>query len=586
MGVVYKATDTLLDKIVALKVLTKRVSDQAALRFQAEAKAAGKLNHPNIVKILDFGISEEGEPYMVQEFVEGTNLAELLQPNGLEIEHALGLFDQICSGLAHAHDSGIIHRDVKPSNVIVTKTDDQPLAKLTDFGIAKLVEVNQNLTSTGAMVGSPLYMSPEQTRGDAIDARSDIYSFGCLMYETLSGRPPLKGDTSMETARMCLSVVPPALSAVAERSIPSDLDNLVAKCLEKEPSRRYQSINELAEALHSLPEVETESAIADSNRPGGTGINKIAIAIAVVSIIGVGGFYAYSANQPPVADQTIPTEIKDPATVENVTSMMAEIAREHNTDVRENTFQPKNPNEIRIVNVTPDTLNQLADRYPNLHTLELHAGKNFDGRNLKALTSLPHLTYLKLSELPLKDSAIGELASLKQLTRLKFDFITSLDGSGLSVLSQMKLHEISYTYCMLNESVISNIAKTKAEVLSFKGSSGATATSLAPLRNMPSLRILAIENMNLVDSALVPLKGLRLTVFRIGENSRLTPKSFEIIRSMKGLQEVGFNGCPSIPVQDRVRLGKELKLVYNTTLEHLFTRDFDEQKRRELDLHP
>jgi Serine/threonine protein kinase len=167
MGVVYKATDTLLNKVVALKVLTqKKVSDQAVLRFQAEAKAAGKLNHPNIVMILDFGTSEEGEPYMVQEYVEGTNLADLLRPHGLAIEHALGLFDQICDGLARAHESGIIHRDIKPSNVIVTKMDGGPLAKLTDFGIAKLVEADQALTSTGAMVGSPLYMSPEQTRGE------------------------------------------------------------------------------------------------------------------------------------------------------------------------------------------------------------------------------------------------------------------------------------------------------------------------------------------------------------------------------------------------------------------------------------
>lgn len=415
MGVVYQATDTMLDKVVALKALSERVSDQAALRFQAEAKAAGKLNHPNIVKILDFGISDEGEP--------------------------------------------------------------------------------------------------------------------------------------------------------------------------------YKSINELAEALNNLPEVETESAIAESNNPlAGNRINQVAItiAIATVSITLVGGFYAYSANQQPVADQTTTTEQKndDPSGIGIMASMMEEATQQHNIDVPENTFEPKNEYEVRIKNVTPDILNLLPSRYPKLNCLELQAGREFDGRNLKALTALPELRYLKLIELPLKDSAIGELALLKQLDRLKFDLIVSLDGSGLNVLSQMKLREISYSYGMLNKLIVANISKTKAKVLSFKGSTGATAANLAPLRKMSSLRILAIENMNLVDSTLTPLKGLRLNVFRIGGNSRLTTKCFEVIRTIKGVQEVGFNGCALIPMEDRVQLGKELKLVYNTTLEHLFTSEFDKQKRETLELNP
>lgn len=169
MGVVYKATDTLLDKTVALKVLTEKVSGKAALRFQAEAKAAAKLHHKNIVMAIDFGISEDGEPYMVQEYVEGVTLSTLLKPDGLRpIEQALDIFTQLCEGLIRAHKAGIIHRDIKPSNVLVANIDGTLVPKLADFGLAKLIEVDLGLTATGATMGTPLYMSPEQILGQSV----------------------------------------------------------------------------------------------------------------------------------------------------------------------------------------------------------------------------------------------------------------------------------------------------------------------------------------------------------------------------------------------------------------------------------
>lgn len=571
MGVVYKATDTLLDKVVALKVLTERVCDQAAVRFQAEAKAAGKLNHPSIVMILDFGVTEDGEPYMVQEFVEGTTLAELLKPSGLEIEHALALFDQICSGLAKAHESGIIHRDIKPSNVIVSATNDQPLAKLTDFGIAKMLEADQGLTSTGTMIGSPLYMSPEQTRGEQIDARSDIYSLGCLIFETLAGQPPLQGETSIETAQMCLSVKPQPLSAVATEKIPNELDALVAKCLEKEPDKRYQSIAEVAHALEQISDPELEAPL-NSNVFEGNRFGKALTAI-VATVMVLGALYACMVMQAPSTAPTQKSVSRNAAIADGLTAvdMLAEATKGEDIDVPENKVSARNEREVTVMNATPAYLNEIVKAYPELNVLEIKWGQKFDGRNLKVLANLPRLNFIKLVEVPLKDNILDELALLKNLTRIKFDRINTLDGSGLKVLQKMNLTQINVTNSIVNDLIISNIAKTRAKVVTLEGCNGVTADRLKLLRDLRTLNQLTLESTDLSDSTLLPLKGMPLTFISVGDNPKLTIKSFEVLRTM-GAREIALQGCTSIPDDDRIRLGNQLNLRYEKISEHLFAR--------------
>lgn len=204
MGVIYKAWHSSLKKNVAIKIL-HQVNQQTVMRFQREAQAASTLRHDNVIAVLDFGATDEGQPYMVMDFVEGKPLSDLINQRGaLPVDSALNIFKQICSGIGHAHGKGVVHRDLKPSNVMLSDPDKwNPHVHIVDFGIAKVLGPEETeagkLTQTGDVFGSPLYMSPEQCFGKKVDFRSDIYSIGCIMFEVLTGKPPFMGETIMDT---------------------------------------------------------------------------------------------------------------------------------------------------------------------------------------------------------------------------------------------------------------------------------------------------------------------------------------------------------------------------------------------------
>jgi hypothetical protein len=262
MGNVFRAKQLGLSRQVAIKVLKpETVNDDVIRRFDQEAKAASKLSHPNIVGIYDFGVTADGAPYIAMELLEGESLAERIKTCGrLPVSEALAVFIQICGALAHAHAAGIVHRDLKPGNVSLSvDKDGQWTAKLVDFGIAKMMQgegAGQDLTKTGEIIGSPLYMSPEQCRGNELDARSDIYSLGCLMYEALAGRTPFKGENPMQTLLMHLQEQPQPLSSSSESAVNAKLNTVVLACLEKDPINRYQSANELLQDLLRIYEGE------------------------------------------------------------------------------------------------------------------------------------------------------------------------------------------------------------------------------------------------------------------------------------------------------------------------------------------
>lgn len=256
MSIVYKARHKLIDRIVAIKMLHGYLrSDASALeRFKLEARAASSLNHPNIVTVYDYGITAKGEPFFVMDYMEGESLHKRLRRQGkLDYTEALAIFGQIAEGLSAAHKQGIIHRDLKPENIILTEQPGRPhLVKILDFGLAKVRNVH--LTSPGQIYGSPLCMSPEQCKGLEPDNRSDIYSFGCLMYETLCGEPPLVGESVLETMNMQVGVAPISLKTrLKESGIPQELFKLVDSCLEKSPKDRPQNCDEILQALWAIP---------------------------------------------------------------------------------------------------------------------------------------------------------------------------------------------------------------------------------------------------------------------------------------------------------------------------------------------
>ena len=259
MGEVYRARDTRLDRTVAIKVLTADVTRRAHLRarFEREARAISVLNHPNICTLFDVGHQDDID-FLVMECIEGETLAALLGRERLDEQRVVDLGMQIADALAEAHDRSIIHRDIKPQNVIVTPRGQ---VKVLDFGLAKIFEGQKQvdretrtaspLSQDGALVGTGPYMSPEQVRGEPLDPRSDAFSFGALLYEMVCGRPPFGAVTLPETLSAILTAEPPPLARFAP-DISGELQRIVRKCLEKDRTRRYQSLRDVALDLETL----------------------------------------------------------------------------------------------------------------------------------------------------------------------------------------------------------------------------------------------------------------------------------------------------------------------------------------------
>lgn len=263
MATVFGGTDRLLGRRVAIKVLSPHYArDRKAVeRFRREAQAAAGLNHPNVVSVFDTG-SDDGVHYIVMEHVEGRTLADVLRDEGaLPPGHAAMVAVDVCRALASAHEKGMVHRDVKPGNVLLASDGG---VKVTDFGIARVAS-SEPLTVTGSVMGTASYLSPEQARGGEIDARSDVYSLGCVLYEMLTGKTPFDGETPLAIAYKHVEEEPLPPSSV-NPAVPTELEAVVRKAMSKDPADRYVSAAEMARDLRTAaPTAPIEPAAAPSS---------------------------------------------------------------------------------------------------------------------------------------------------------------------------------------------------------------------------------------------------------------------------------------------------------------------------------
>lgn len=250
MGVVYKAKHRTLDRVVALKMIRQGMSAAASdlVRFRQEAQAAARLDNPHVVRVFEVG-EFNGQPYFTMQFVDGQTLSQRLADGPLPPREAAALLLPVVEAVQAAHEQGVLHRDLKPSNILI---DQQGRALVTDFGLAKRVEGDNSLTNTGAILGTPTYMSPEQAAGSRgrVGPASDVYSLGAILYQTLTGRPPFQGSTPMETVLMVLEQEPLPPRLVNSKADPM-LEMITLKCLQKPAELRYESAAALADDLRA-----------------------------------------------------------------------------------------------------------------------------------------------------------------------------------------------------------------------------------------------------------------------------------------------------------------------------------------------
>jgi|GEM_PF-671108 len=274
MGVIYRAHDRLSPGAppVAVKLLLNDATENDIIRnrFMVEARAASSLNHPNVIKVHEFNVSEEGLPYMIMEFLCGKTLDDLLEEGHLDLPETIALIIQVCDALGHAHRHNVVHRDIKPSNIVIVPDENgQRKAIVVDFGIAKVFtqpgKTSLHLTKTGQIFGSPLYMSPEQCMGQKLDARADIYALGCVLYQCVAGQSPFDGDNMLSVIFRHINDEPERFASSTREKA---LESVILKALAKSPQDRFQSMTDLRRQLENCLEIMLGPEMEESGEGG------------------------------------------------------------------------------------------------------------------------------------------------------------------------------------------------------------------------------------------------------------------------------------------------------------------------------
>ena len=514
MGIVFRAIDTVLDKPVAIKtIIFDSMTEFYVPRFQREAKLISKLNHPNIVNILDFGMTREQEPYMVMDFVEGSSLEEQMKEGKrFSIQEIKEIILQICRGIKHAHDKGIVHRDLKPSNVLLAENalPDQNV-KVIDFGIAKEVEPEQGFNTSGeVLAGSPHYMSPEQIQHEKVDERSDIYSLGCIMYKMLFGVPPFEGETALDTMQMHLKEMPEILESDQSDSDEfQGLVEIIIVCMNKRPEDRFASIEELTESFTELNTSEhTGTTSVSQLRSGSTTkpFKMFLVSFGVLCII----LFAFFLSR-----QNFVNESKD------INDNQPIVDHTLSTDETESDFRltriSGDSYSLRVNNCTTSIDKSLSE-LENQGLIIKRA--NFQDSKITN-DSLKYLTIFPITNLNIERTNINHLAAdyIKQMEGLEELNVgnTAFGDDGIEKLKNPKLKKVHFSSSkIITDAGIQTIVKKwpNLETVDVSYNSKVTEKGLVALAKLKNARYVILNGLPISDR-LAKLYAKNLKVIRL-----------------------------------------------------------------------
>ncbi|CAN5247672.1 hypothetical protein BH10CYA1_BH10CYA1_09540 [soil metagenome] len=540
MGVIYKARHVALNQVVAIKMLhNNRLNEISIRRFQQEAKAVTALDHPSIVRVRDFGVTESGQPHMVLDFIEGDTLSKAIEKTaGLPLAESLEIFIQACDALEHAHTRGVLHRDLKPSNImLVPRLSGHPLVKIVDFGIAKINDPDHesaalNLTQTGEVFGSPLYMSPEQASGTKLDNRSDVYSFGCVMYETLTGAPPFVGGSSIETIFRQLNDLAPSLrEGSLGKEFPLEIESIVAKALEKKPDDRFQSMAELKSKLlnlklgkHSDRSQIAQTVVIDKKRYE---IKALSLALIVLAFLAVtSGYFVIttSANKTNNAAEAI----------DDASKARQIISKDGNSDQI----------DLQNLKVTDKMLELFA--LPTKPTSVILSNTLVIGPGLANLIHLP-LKNLSLAGSPTTDRGLEEIKHMESLEKLNLSKTAITDYGLLELKALKKLQALDLSEVAIGASACAMVKDwPQLIVLNLNKTAINSEDAFADLARSRSIKTLSLIDSNI---RAVDLRALAQGHFEnlILDGTAIDDAGLNLLAPMKSLKSLSLKRCKLSP---------------------------------------
>jgi serine/threonine protein kinase len=571
MGVVYKVKQPHFSKYFALKtVRSPYLSEQTISRFRKEAKAASALNHPGLITVYDFGLLEDGQPFMVMDLVESGSLADAIKRYGrLSIDSVLDIFVKASDALQHAHQNKIIHRDLKPGNILL----DEPLrrVRIADFGVAKILEddsgASLRLTQTGEIVGSPLYMSPEQCAGKMADERSDIYSLGCAMFEALTGRPPFMGESALATLLLHQKQVPLSLAeAVPGEHFPERLEEACSKSLAKDPAHRYQSMREFQQALLA---VHAPPSSADRKKPDKLSqTNSLAalqtivplpvVTVMILIAMVVSSFVTALVvrSSPPAFNSQASVGEDRPATQEGGVVVAGRWNPPTNESDRTSKIGGK-----RIFHFDErGSMGCLSDCNPlnkakreAIGTVAIPEDVLLKYRPNWAVCEMPYvfdrfgpddLYAVDFGSLPITDPVLEHISRLSGLRKINLNYTDVTDKGLRNILDLPHLEELSLANTDVTSSGIASLSRVKTLKNLVIHSTLIDAKALDYLRQATQLDRLTIKKAGLKDPDLEALSGLkRLTTLSLDQNMQISTEGLKYLTGLGDLRLLYITDC-------------------------------------------
>ncbi len=593
MGSVYRVEQVFLDQQFALKTLSSASSSNIKLkRFQQEARAAGRLDHPNIVRTIDCGLIDGMQPYLVMDFAEGQTLDKYLEAVGtIHVREAVGMFIYLLEAMEYSHLQGVVHRDIKPSNIVVRKGPHGLIPKIFDFGIAKVAAEgvgSQTLTKTGEIFGTPLYMSPEQCSGRPVDGRSDIYSLGCVLFEALTGTPPFIGGSYVETLVQHLNQrVPTLKEATMGREFSEEIERIVGKMLEKDPSKRYLNAAEAAQELVRVRDGETGHVAGKTSFLSlpfwlqNDGLNLIQFSIYSLVLIalclfismftrsyfGLDGIPSVTSAEKPKDAQAIP--VNSPESGANKTADFLE------DDMFLSKIVGPPGDRHRFYEFGDRTLGVFGGRekydpeapYADLENAieqlmvadECSRSFQTDDTILQESTMLSHFRPDDLDVLAVhlsgrnKNPALvaifdavlapaGHLSSLRKLDLSGPFSIKALESMNIDKLKKLDTLVLSKTDIDLGKLAKMDFL-TQIQMLDISDSSDISPL-IRKISKSQKLRILKLKNDKLTDKDVVILRGMtHLDKLDVSDNPAITKDGANQLKAMKNLKQLELKGC-------------------------------------------